>query len=160
MVWPTPPSLLRRPARSTATASASPRARPRQRDSPPGTYAIVPVATGTNLANYTVVYNNGTLTIGKATLTVTAGQRQPRLRCGQPGVHRIGNRRTRQRRHLHLLREHHRHNCLSWHLRDRAGRHGRQPQRLHRGLCQRHPDYRSGHPDGDRGQRQPRLRSR
>ena len=31
----------------------------------PGTYAIVPTATGTNLANYTVVYNNGTLTVGK-----------------------------------------------------------------------------------------------
>src|SRR6202042_741105 len=41
--------------------------------SPVGTYAIVPVATGTNLGNYTVVYNNGTLTIGQATLTVTAG---------------------------------------------------------------------------------------
>ena len=41
--------------------------------SPVGSYAIVPVATGTNLANYTVVYANGTLTIGQATLTVTAG---------------------------------------------------------------------------------------
>ena len=41
--------------------------------SPVGTYAIVPVATGTNLANYTVVYVNGTLTVGQATLTVTAG---------------------------------------------------------------------------------------
>ena len=40
---------------------------------PVGTYAIVPVATGANLANYTVVYVNGTLTIGQATLTVTAG---------------------------------------------------------------------------------------
>ena len=40
--------------------------------SPVGTYPIVPVATGTNLANYTVVYVNGTLTIGQATLTVTA----------------------------------------------------------------------------------------
>jgi hypothetical protein len=40
--------------------------------SPVGTYAIVPVATGTNLANYTVVYINGTLTVGKATLVVTA----------------------------------------------------------------------------------------
>ena len=36
-------------------------------------YAIVPVATGANLANYTVVYVNGTLTVGQATLTVTAG---------------------------------------------------------------------------------------
>ncbi|MBB5346151.1 beta strand repeat-containing protein, partial [Tunturibacter empetritectus] len=40
--------------------------------SPIGTYPIVPTAAGANLSNYTVVYNNGTLTIGKATLTVTA----------------------------------------------------------------------------------------
>ena len=40
--------------------------------SPVGTYPIVPVATGANLANYTVVYVNGTLTVGQATLTVTA----------------------------------------------------------------------------------------
>ena len=39
----------------------------------PGTYPIVPVATGANLGNYTVVYVNGTLTVGQATLTVTAG---------------------------------------------------------------------------------------
>ena len=39
--------------------------------SPVGTYAIVPVATGTNLADYTVVYNNGTLTIGQATPVIT-----------------------------------------------------------------------------------------
>ena len=39
-----------------------------------GTYAIVPVATGTDLsANYTVVYVNGTLTVASANLTVTAG---------------------------------------------------------------------------------------
>ena len=41
--------------------------------SPVGTYPIVPVATGANLANYTVVYVNGTLTVGKASLMVTAG---------------------------------------------------------------------------------------
>ena len=40
--------------------------------SPVGSYPIVPVATGTNLADYNVVYTNGTLTIGQATLTVTA----------------------------------------------------------------------------------------
>jgi sugar lactone lactonase YvrE len=40
--------------------------------SPVGTYSIVPVASGTNLANYNVVYVNGTLTITQATLTVTA----------------------------------------------------------------------------------------
>ncbi len=40
--------------------------------SPAGTYSIVPVATGTNLANYNVAYVNGMLTIDKAVLTVTA----------------------------------------------------------------------------------------
>ncbi|HTC76080.1 MAG TPA: MBG domain-containing protein [Edaphobacter sp.] len=39
--------------------------------SPAGTYSIVPLATGANLANYNVVYVNGTLTVDKATLTVT-----------------------------------------------------------------------------------------
>jgi sugar lactone lactonase YvrE len=39
--------------------------------SPAGTYSIVPAATGANLANYNVVYVNGTLTVDKATLTVT-----------------------------------------------------------------------------------------
>ena len=48
----------------TATPSPSPRRRQRLRASAAGTYAIVPTATGTNLANYTVVYNNGTLTVG------------------------------------------------------------------------------------------------
>ena len=41
--------------------------------SPVGTYPIVPLAAGASLANYTVVYVNGTLTVGKAVLTVTAG---------------------------------------------------------------------------------------
>ena len=40
--------------------------------SPVGTYPIVPLATGANLSNYTVVYVDGTLTVGQATLTVTA----------------------------------------------------------------------------------------
>ncbi len=48
----------------TATTVATP-------SSAAGTYSIVPAATGANLANYNVVYVNGTLTIGKATLTVT-----------------------------------------------------------------------------------------
>jgi sugar lactone lactonase YvrE len=39
--------------------------------SPVGTYSIVPVATGANLANYNVVYVNGTLTVDKAILIVT-----------------------------------------------------------------------------------------
>src|SRR5260221_8902674 len=47
----------------TTTATAS---------SPIGSYPITPTATGTNLGNYTVVYVNGTLSVGQATLTVTA----------------------------------------------------------------------------------------
>ncbi len=49
----------------TSTATAA---------SPVGTYAITPVLSDPNnkLANYTVVLNNGTLTITKAALTVTA----------------------------------------------------------------------------------------
>jgi streptogramin lyase len=39
--------------------------------SPAGTYSIVPAATGANLANYNVVYINGTLAVSKALLTVT-----------------------------------------------------------------------------------------
>ncbi|WP_409513311.1 MBG domain-containing protein [Edaphobacter aggregans] len=50
----------------TATTAAVP-------SSPLGTYSIVPAVTGANLANYNVVYVNGTLTVGQATLTVTAG---------------------------------------------------------------------------------------
>jgi streptogramin lyase len=48
----------------TATTVATP-------SSAIGAYSIVPVATGANLANYNVVYVNGTLTVGKANLTVT-----------------------------------------------------------------------------------------
>ena len=204
--------------------------------SPVGTYAIVPVATGTNLANYTVVYVNGTLTVGQATLTVTAGnasraygaanpaftasatgavngdtfsftesttattelscrnlcdrsggdwreprelhgglrqrhpdgrpgdpdrnrrQRQPCLRSAEPGVHRIGDRRG-QRRHLQLHRKHDGDPELPCRdLRDRPGGDWCEPRQLHRGLRQRHPDGRPGHPDGNRRQRQPRLR--
>jgi hypothetical protein len=44
----------------TGTTTATPA-------SPAGTYPIVPTATGTNLADYTVTYDNGTLTINKAT---------------------------------------------------------------------------------------------
>jgi hypothetical protein len=52
----------------TFTLTASSVATP---SSPIGTYSIVPLATGANLANYNVVYANGTLTVDKATLTVT-----------------------------------------------------------------------------------------
>jgi len=52
----------------TFTFTASTVATP---SSPVGTYSIVPAATGANLANYNVVYVNGTLTVGFAILTVT-----------------------------------------------------------------------------------------
>jgi sugar lactone lactonase YvrE len=52
----------------TFTLTASTVATP---SSAAGTYSIVPVATGANLANYNVVYVNGTLTVDKATLAVT-----------------------------------------------------------------------------------------
>ena len=38
-----------------------------------GPYPITPTVTGANLGNYTVSYVNGTLTVGQAALTVTAG---------------------------------------------------------------------------------------
>jgi hypothetical protein len=46
---------------------------PATSSSPIGTYPILPVATGTNLSDYNVIYNNGTLTVGQAALTITAG---------------------------------------------------------------------------------------
>jgi MBG domain (YGX type) len=52
----------------TFTLTASTVATP---SSPAGAYSIVPVATGANLANYNVVYVNGTLAVSKALLTVT-----------------------------------------------------------------------------------------
>jgi len=52
----------------TFTLTASTVATP---SSPAGTYSIVPAATGANLANYNVVYVNGTLTVDKAILIVT-----------------------------------------------------------------------------------------
>src|SRR6202011_1585650 len=39
--------------------------------SPVGTYPITPTATGSNLANYTVVVNSGILTINQASPIVT-----------------------------------------------------------------------------------------
>ena len=53
----------------TFTLTASTVATP---SSPAGTYSIVPNVTGANLANYTVIYVNGTLTVTKAALTITA----------------------------------------------------------------------------------------
>jgi sugar lactone lactonase YvrE len=52
----------------TFTLTASTVATP---SSAAGAYSIVPVATGANLANYNVVYVNGTLTVGFAILKVT-----------------------------------------------------------------------------------------
>jgi sugar lactone lactonase YvrE len=52
----------------TFTLTASSIATP---SSPAGTYSIVPAATGANLANYNVVYVNGTLAVSLALLTVT-----------------------------------------------------------------------------------------
>ena len=125
--------------------------------SPVGTYAIVPVATGTNLANYTVVYVNGTLTVGQATLTVTAGNASRAYGVANPVFSAIGDRRG-ERRHLQLHREHDRDDELSCrNLCDRSGGDWCEPRELHRGLRQRHPDRGPGDPDGDRRQRQPRL---
>ena len=81
---------------TTATAS-----------SPIGPYAIVPVATGTNLANYTVVYVNGTLTVGQATLTVTAANASRAYGVANPSFSASATG-SSQRRHLHLHREHNR----------------------------------------------------
>ena len=117
--------------------------------SPVGTYAIVPVATGANLANYTVVYVNGTLTVGQATLTVTAGNASrtygaanPTFTASETGAVNGDS--------FSLHREHDRNPELScWNLRDRPGGDWREPGELHSGLCQRHPDRRPGYPDGD-----------
>ena len=65
----------------TFTLTASTIATP---SSPAGTYSIVPAATGANLANYNVVYVNGTLTVGKATPHRHAQQPEHRLRIGAP----------------------------------------------------------------------------
>jgi hypothetical protein len=49
-----------------------------------GTYNIVPSVTGTNIGNYTVVLVNGTLTVGKAALTVTADNKFKLYRTANP----------------------------------------------------------------------------
>jgi len=55
------PASLSSPVTATTTATAS---------SPAGTYLITPAGGGST--NYSFTYNNGTLTVGKATLTITA----------------------------------------------------------------------------------------
>src|SRR6185437_7142281 len=52
--------------------------------SPAGAYAIVPTVTGTNPANYNLVYADGTLTVGQATLTVTASNATPPYVAANP----------------------------------------------------------------------------
>ncbi len=66
----------------TFTLTASTVATP---SSPPGTYSIVPGVTGANLANYTVIYVSGTLTVTKAALTVTAADATRIYGAANPG---------------------------------------------------------------------------
>ncbi len=107
--------------------------------SPVGTYPIVPVAAGTNLSNYTVVYNNGTLTVGQATLTVTAANASRTYGAANPTFSASASRRS-QWRHLHLHRNHSRNRNVSGrNLSDRPRGRRHQPQRLHRCLQQRNP---------------------
>ena len=128
--------------------------------SPVGTYPIVPLATGANLANYTVVYVDGTLTVGQATLTVTAGERQPRLRCRQPGLHRNRDGRDRER-HLHPDGRERGRTTSSPVGPTRSFRWRRaRTSRTTPWSTSTDPDGRPGHPDGDGSQRQPRLRCR
>ena len=88
--------------------------------SPIGTYPIVPTATGTNLGNYTVVYVNGTLTVGQASPDRNGNQRDPHLRHGQPDLHRHLYR-CGQRGHLHGGWQQRGHRQLSGrHLPDRS----------------------------------------
>ena len=131
--------------------------------SPAGTYPIVPVATGANLANYTVVYVDGTLTVGQATLTVTAGNASRAYGAANLGLwspprrpaHRTAIPSASPRAPLKPCR-----GLAGRHLPDRSRRNRGEPGQLHRGLRRRHPDRGPRHPDGDRGQRQPRLRRR
>ena len=115
--------------------------------SPVGTYAIVPVATGANLANYTVVYVNGTLTVGQATLTVTAGNASRAYGVANPAF--TASATGAINGDTFSFTEHDRDHLFScWNLCDRPGSDWHEPRELHRGLCQRHPDGRPGHPDG------------
>ena len=73
----------------TFTLTASTVATP---SSAAGTYSIVPAATGANLANYNVVYVNGTLTVDKATLTVTPNNQSIVAGSVTPHSHRHDHR--------------------------------------------------------------------
>ena len=103
----------------TFTFAATPR---RRRLRSAGTYAIVPTATGTNLANYTVVYNNGTLTVGQGNPDGDGSERQPRLRRSEPGLYR-DDYGPAERRHLTFAATHDGDAELApGHLRDRSRR--------------------------------------
>ena len=149
-----------RRARRTATPSPSPHSSAATTSSPVGTYPIVPLATGANLANYTVVYVDGTLTVGKATLTVTAanagrayGAANPVFIATATGAQGSDS--------LHPDGELGATTCrLRWAPTRSFTWQPDQPRELHRGLRQRDPDGRPGHPDGDGSERQPRLRCR
>ena len=57
---------------------------------------------GTGLANYTISYDNGTLTVNPAALTITANSTQQDLRPdGDVRRHRVHHQRPGQRRHGH-----------------------------------------------------------
>ena len=125
--------------------------------SPVGTYAIVPVATGTNLGNYTVVYVNGTLTVGQATLTVTAANASRTYGAANPTF--TASATGAVNGDTFTFTE-----STTATPSSPVGTYAIVPvatgtnlSKLHRGLCQRHPDRRPGHPDGDRGQRHPCL---
>ena len=128
--------------------------------SPVGTYPIVPLATGANLSNYTVVYVDGTLTVGQATLTVTAanasrayGAANPVFSATATGA-QSGDTFTLTASSAATT------SSPGGDLPDRSSGDGRKPRELHRGLRRRNPDRRPGHPDGDGSERRPRLRCR
>ena len=126
--------------------------------SPVGTYAIVPVATGTNLANYTVVYVNGTLTVGQATLTVTAGNASRAYGVANPAFSASATGAINGDTFSFT-------ESTTATTSSPVGSYAIVPVatganlgELHGGLCQWHAHRRSGDPDGNRRQRQPRLR--
>ena len=126
--------------------------------SPVGTYAIVPVATGANLGNYTVVYVNGTLTVGQATLTVTAGNASRAYGVANPAF--TASATGAINGDTFSFTE-----STTATTSSPVGTYAIVPVatgtnlgELHGGLCQRHPDGRPGDPDRNRRQRQPRLR--
>ena len=129
--------------------------------SPVGTYPIVPVATGTNLSDYTVVYNNGTLTVGQATLTVTAanasrvyGVANPTFSASAAGAVNgdtfTFTESTPATTHIY-----------GRNVSNRSRSHRHEPQRLRRRLQQRRSHHRPGHSIHYLGQpRTSRLRHR